>query len=233
MTRPLGRRITVIIPAHNEEDRIAATIQAVQGIEGVEEIVVIDDGSTDDTACVATASGATSVLRHGRNRGKGEAMKTGLAVASCDILLYVDADLGVSACEADRLLDPILEGRADVALATFPSTAGGGVGLAVGLARWGIHRLTGVRLSAPLSGQRAMSRAVAESIGSFAPGYSVETAMTIDLLRAGYRIEEVQTGMTHRTTGRDLHGFRHRGQQFLHIARALLSRAFDGGRMPR
>ena len=160
-------------------------------------------------------------------------MSSGLSAAGCDFLLYIDGDLGATASEANRLLEPVFEGRADVTLARFPSASVSGAGLAVGLACWGIRRLTGTRLTAPLSGQRAMSRDVAESVGPFASGYSVETAMTIDLLRKGLRIVEVQTSMTHRATGRDFPGFRHRGRQFLHVARALLSRAVSGQRMRR
>ncbi|WP_406284716.1 glycosyltransferase [Embleya sp. NBC_00896] len=92
----------VVIPAHDEEQRVSATVEAARSIAGVDLVVVVDDGSTDDTAGLARAAGAV-VARHGRNRGKAGAMETGAAVvAAVDVregrsrprhLLFLDADL--------------------------------------------------------------------------------------------------------------------------------------------
>jgi glycosyltransferase involved in cell wall biosynthesis len=192
----------------------------------VDEVIVVDDGSTDDTAERAEAAGATAVLRAGRNEGKGAAMNRGWKASRGEVLLFLDGDLGSSAAEAEQLLPPVLNGEADVTLAIFPpSGKKGGMGTALKLARWGVRRMTGRTVTAPLSGQRAMRREVAERLGGFSPGYSVETGMTIDLLRAGFRLTEVPTRMTHKVTGRDAAGFRHRGRQLLHIAVLLLKKS--------
>ncbi len=214
--------ISALIPAYNEADRIAATIAAVREIAAVGEIVVVDDGSTDDTARRAEAAGADVVFRQ-KNSGKGHALNVALSLASGDVLLLLDADLGGSACEAEKLLPPVLSGEADMTIATFPVVPGkgGGMGLVVRLARWGIEELAGRRMAAPLSGQRAVRREVVEACGGFAEGWGAEIALTVEALRRGYRVLEVPTEMTHRVTGRDAASVWHRASQFLAAVRVL------------
>ncbi len=219
-------RASLLIPAFNEEDRIAETLQAACGLRGVSEIIVIDDGSTDRTAEAAASAGAARVLRLPRNRGKGAALDAGLREATGRFILMLDADLGGSASLAQPLLDPVLEGRADMTVAVFPELrsqrGGGGFGLALRLARWGIRLLTGAELAAPLSGQRALDRRIVETMGGFGRGFGVETALSGWAAAGGWKVLEVPLEMSHRRTGRDLRGFLHRGRQLLHIARALL-----------
>ena len=82
------------------------------------------------------------------------------------------------------------------------------------------------RAEAPLSGQRALTAACLAAVRPLAGGFGVETAMTIDAVRAGFRVVEIPVaGLTHRATGRTLRGFLHRGRQGLHIARASMLRA--------
>lgn len=214
--------ISALIPARNESDRILATLKAVRRIEGVREIVVIDDGSTDDTGSLASEAGAR-VVRLPVNRGKGAALTAGLQAAAGDVLLLLDADLGATAAEAGCLLAPVTAGQADLAIATFPRVAGrgGGVGLVVGLARRGIRDATGREMEAPLSGQRALRREVLQSVLPLPSGFGVEVAMTIGALRGGYRVVEVPTTMTHRVTGRTPRAILHRARQYAAVAAAL------------
>ena len=220
------RRASVLIPAFNEEDRIAATVRAVSGLRGVSEVIVIDDGSTDKTAGSAAEAGPARVLSLPRNRGKGAALDAGLREAREPVILMLDGDLGESAAHAQPLLDSVLAGQADMAVAVFPELVsrdgGGGLGLALRLARWGIRVLTGVSFLAPLSGQRALDRRIVESMGGFGGGFGVETALSGWAAAGGWRVVEVSLPMSHRRTGRDLRGFLHRGRQLVHIARALL-----------
>ncbi len=111
-----------------------------------------------------------------------------------------------------------------MAIATFPPPAGkAGFGLVKNLARWGIGRLGGeFEASAPLSGQRALTRACLATVRPFSAGYGVEVGLTVRALRAGFRLVEVPTTMSHAATGRDLQGFIHRGRQLVHVALALL-----------
>ena len=215
--------IAVLIPAHDEADKIAATVRAALSIEGVTRVVVIDDGSEDDTDHLAEGAGA-KVVRMAGNAGKGGALEAGAKrVENADILLLLDADLGETASQAALLLAPILAGDADMTIAAFPLPTGkAGFGLVLRLARWGIHRYGGeFGATAPLSGQRAVTRECLEKVRPFAAGYGVEVALTIRALRQGFRLVEVPTTMAHSATGRDLNGFVHRGRQFVHVALAL------------
>lgn len=226
--------VTVLVPAHDEAARIGATVTAALGIGGVTRVLVIDDASADATSDLAAAAGA-EVLRLPSNVGKGAALDAGLARvrANADVLMMLDGDLGASAAQGALLLEPVLSGQAAMSVATFPRPAGkAGFGLVKGLARLGIHALGGLAgrsfaATAPLSGQRAMTRACWERVTPFAFGYGVEVALTVRALRSGMTVVEVPTTMSHDATGRDAAGFAHRGRQFLHVARALVRLALE------
>lgn len=223
--------VCALVPAHDEAERIASTVQTLRSIEMIDEVLVIDDGSSDATASIAEAAGAR-VERLARNRGKGAALRAGLARTDADVVVLIDADLQDTAAVAGPLLEPVLAGAADMTIARPPEGAPSGFGLVEGLSRWGIRRLTGAEMRRPLSGQRAMRREIAATLG-FADGFGVETALTIDALRAGFRVLEVPYPITHARTGRDLPGFAHRARQGLDVARVLTVRAFRSQRRAR
>jgi glycosyltransferase involved in cell wall biosynthesis len=226
--------VAVIIAARNEADRIAATVAAAAGLAGVGLVVVVDDGSQDATAVVAQRAGA-AVMRHPANRGKGAAMETGAeAVRLVDQrehrerprhLLFLDADLADTAGQAGPLMDPVTAGTADMTIAVFAATVKlGGHGLVVGLSGAGIRRATGWQPRQPLNGQRCLTRAAFEAARPLAHGWGVETALTIDLLRQGLRITEVEVDLAHRATGTGLRAQLHRAHQLTDVARALAAR---------
>ena len=103
----IDQRVAVVIPAKDEEDRIAATIRAARAIPNVDLVIVVDDGSEDDTQNAARAAGAT-VIRHSVNRGKASAMETGASVAAMRdtvgrpsrLLLFIDAVLFTRPCRS-------------------------------------------------------------------------------------------------------------------------------------
>jgi hypothetical protein len=221
--------VAVLIPAHNEADRIADTVRASGTIPGVTRIVVVDDGSVDDTSSMAESAGA-KVVRIWNNVGKGAALEAGaMRIENADIVLLLDGDLGSTAAQGAMLLEPLLAGEADMAVAAFPRPTGkAGFGLVKGMARWGIRTMGGgLETTAPLSGQRALTRECFMAVRPFATGYGVEVALTVRARRAGLRVVEVPTTMTHSATGRDVHGFIHRGRQFVHVALALLRLSFE------
>ena len=221
--------VVALIPAHNEDQLVGATIRGIRAAGGVDRIVVIDDGSEDATAASARDAGA-EVIRLDLNAGKGGALQAGLDAVSeqANVLVLLDADLGRSAEHVRALLDPVLDGSADMTVALLPRPAGsGGFGLVKGLARLGIAVLTGFRATAPLSGQRALSRKAWVVATPFARGYGVEVALTVRACRAGLRVVEVPTTMSHATTGRDLSGFAHRGRQFAAVLAALIRLALE------
>jgi glycosyltransferase involved in cell wall biosynthesis len=216
----------VVIPAKNEAARMAETVTAARAIAGVALVVVVDDGSADGTARVAAAAGAT-VVRHRRNRGKAAAMTTGAAAVEDRALhlLFLDADLRDTARHGAILLAPLRDGTADAVVATLPRAPdAGGHGFVVRLARDGIERATGWAPAQPLSGQRALTRAAFEAASPLAGGFGVETGMTIDLLRAGFRVVEVEAPMAHRVTGRGWRDQAHRARQYRDVRKALRRR---------
>ncbi|HEX2954238.1 MAG TPA: glycosyltransferase family 2 protein [Bacillota bacterium] len=214
--------ISVLVPALNEESRIYQTVTSILQDNRIHEVIVIDDGSMDNTSAEAERAGA-KVVRTPKNLGKGGALNLGLQNIQGDIILMLDADLGASAKEGCKLLDPILQNKADLTIGRFPpAKKKGGFGFVIGLARKGVRAMTGLDLQAPLSGQRAMRRAVMDALGRFESGFGVEVGMIIDLARKGYIIREVPVQMTHAETGRDIAGFLHRGRQFIDVLRVLL-----------
>ena len=231
---PAPDEVAVVIPARNEADRIQATVTAATGLSAVALVVVVDDGSKDGTAAVARQAGAV-VTRHARNRGKGAAMETGAeAVRLLDQrehrdrprhLLFLDADLAGTAALAGPLIDPVLAGKADMTIAVFTTAVKlGGHGLVVGLSGAGIRRATGWQPAQPLNGQRCLTRAAFEAARPLARGWGVETGLTIDLLRKGWRVTEVEVELAHRATGTGMRAQLHRAHQLIDVARALAAR---------
>jgi hypothetical protein len=228
--------VAVVIPARNESDRIQATVVGAASLPGADLVIVVDDGSSDGTAGLASGAGAT-VLRHHRRRGKGAAMETGAEAvrmleaadappgARARHLLFLDADLGDTAAGAGPLTEPVRAGEADMTIAVFTQRVRqGGHGLVVALSGAGIERATGWRPAQPLNGQRCLTRAAFEVARPLAAGFGVETALTIDLLRAGMRVTEVEVPLAHRATGNDWASQVHRARQFAEVARALAAR---------
>ncbi|MBG0827064.1 glycosyltransferase [Planomonospora sp. ID67723] len=222
----------MIIPAKDEADRIGTTVTAALALSGVDLVVVVDDGSADRTGHVARAAGAR-VVRHSHNRGKAAAMESGAEVVRLldgegenpRHLLFLDADLGRTAHTAEPLIEPVRAGEADMTIAVFATRVKlGGHGFVVRLAREGIERATGWAPAQPLNGQRCLTRAAFEAARPLARGFGVETGLTIDLIRKGFRVREVEVEMAHRATGTDWRAQIHRARQFRDVGRALLAR---------
>jgi hypothetical protein len=213
-----------LVPAKDRADSIGDTVTALLGLAAIDGVVVVDDGSTDATTEEATAAGA-SVVRLPRNRGKGGAIAAGIAAApDADVYVLVDADVGRTAGLVDALVAPVRAGDADLTIAVLPSAGRrGGFGNVRRLAASGIRRASGFEARAPLSGQRAVRGPLLRSL-PLADRFGLETAMTIDAVRAGARVLEVEVAMDHRHTGRRFSGFRHRAGQGLDILRALWPR---------
>ena len=264
LTAHRPERVAVVIPAKNEAERIEATIVAAREIQGVDLVVVVDDGSTDATSAVAMGADAL-VVRHKTNRGKAAAMATGAQMVAIRedaeradggagfseelhaeprspghtgplpvidgkdrtprALLFVDADMESSVTTAQPLVDAVLGEGVDMAIALLPPQAGaGGMGIVVGTARRGILRATGWEATQPLSGTRCITRETWEACQPLAPGWGVETSLTIDALTGGFWVKEIETSLAHRATGKDLRGQLHRAAQLRDVVRALARR---------
>lgn len=117
--------ISIVIPAYNESERLVAPLRTllkfVENSERSIEVIVVDDGSSDNTSDVARRIAAdkpeapVNTIRYEQNRGKGFAVKTGLMAAKADIALISDADLSTPIEEMAKLVDPIRNGEFDVA----------------------------------------------------------------------------------------------------------------------
>lgn len=217
--------VAVIIPAYNEAERITATVQAALAIAGVERVVVVDDGSTDNTAKIAKRAGA-EVISKPHKRGKGAAMGSGVAYLRKSaqpgadyLLLFVDGDLGASASACEVLIEPVASGRCSMSIAVPPAFKGaGGHGFVLGTARKAISEATGWEPQAPLSGQRCMNSFVFEACkNQLSRGWGVETWLSVKALEAGFTVLEVPCSITHRVSVNNLAGRLHRLEQFRQV----------------
>ena len=196
-------RIAAVIPAFNEEVAIGSV--ALLTGEHVDEVIVVDDGSSDRTAHVAEMAGAR-VIRHHKNMGKGAALKTGFEAADADIVVTLDADGQHNPAEIPKLVEPILRGEADVVNGSrylhgrdentprYRRVGQRILDRATNIA-------TGLEITDTQSGFRAFS---AESIPHFKfrdPGFVVESEMLSDAAEAGLRIVEVEVGVRYDVDG--------------------------------
>jgi glycosyltransferase involved in cell wall biosynthesis len=218
----------VIAAARNEADRIGATLDALAAALPGARLYVADDASDDGTPEVAMQHGAW-VIRRQRSHGKGGNVTAAAEAALDDIdpgavVLLCDSDLGASAGELAALVEAVERGDCDLAVAAFARREGGGFGIAVGYAQRKIEELSGFHAKAPISGQRAMRADVLRDVLPFAAGFGMETGMTIDAIRAGHRVKEIELPLEHRATHRTIGGFVHRGRQLRDFMKAVRER---------
>jgi glycosyltransferase involved in cell wall biosynthesis len=231
-SRSAADGLAAIVAAHNEAARIGATVKALRESFPMAAIWVADDASGDGTAELAMAAGAQIVSR-GKPHGKGANM-TAAAQAALSaeppprLVLLCDGDLGASAGRLGPLVAAVEDGEADLAVASFARRAGGGFGLGLSFARWAIRRLCGAEAAAPISGQRALRVEALQATLPFAAGFGMEIGITVDAVRAGYRLREYELDLEHRATGRTFAGFVHRGRQLWDFVRVFASRARAG-----
>jgi hypothetical protein len=140
------------------------------------------------------------------------------------VVLLCDGDLGESARRLGPLVELVRGGEADLAIAGFKTKVGGGFGLTLAFARWAIRRRCGLEAGAALSGQRAARAGALAGLLPFAAGYGMEVGMTIDAVRGGWHVAEIELELAHRATGRTPAGFAHRARQLRDIARASWQR---------
>lgn len=193
------QRVAAVIPAHNVGRDVASTVRACRAIPGVDLLIVVDDGSKDNTAASARAAGAV-VIRHSVPRGRASAIETGVKVAAMRdradwperLLLILNADLGDSAVEATALVEAVISGEADVACAV-PALADSRIpkSKSRALARAVIRRATGWEPTSPLAPVRCATREAIQRAMPFMSGYGLEIAMTIDVLVAGLSMVEI------------------------------------------
>ncbi len=223
-------RIVVVIPAYNEEDTIVATLNSLLKIDLIDEIVVVDDGSTDNTLeKIRNMDIDIKTIAFNKNYGKGYAIRTAIKMIDFDYLVLLDADLGESSSDVKKLIYPVLEDQADLTIAKFHSpTKKGGIGLVKLLSKYGVFLMTKKKINTVLSGQRVYRKEVIEDITYIPNNFGIEVAMTVGALKKDYIIKEINVSMTHRETGRNISGFIHRGKQFIDIFKTLFTIIYRG-----
>lgn len=214
-------RVSIVIPAFNEEQRLADTIKAARNLPYPHEIICVNDGSLDNTGKIAEQF-ADVCIHLPTNCGKGEALQTGWKQAKGMYILSLDADLTETAAEAHVLLKPVMNKQADLTISKIASRGNGGRGLVKQRAQKAIHKHTGVWLESPLSGQRAFQRRWLRLLLS-RPYYrfGIETMMCLHMIKGGAKLLEIETTMAHREMGRSVTGMLHRMKQWMHIEKQL------------
>jgi len=179
-------KVAAIIPAYNEESRIAAVLRTLTDAAAVDEVIVVNDGSTDGTAQAAQAIPGVQVVTLPRNKGKGGAMREGATRTQADVLLFFDADLiGLTPRHVQDLLAPVCSGEATMSMGIFK-----GGRLWTDMAQF---------FAPAITGQRAIRRDVFLHIPDLeAVGYGIELAINDYVHRQGLvRRDITLRGVTH------------------------------------
>jgi len=181
----MDKGVTVVIPAYNEESTVAQVVSVAARVPEVYEVIVVSDGSTDQTAAQARAAGAR-VIQLPQNRGKGGAMQAGAQACQSEFILFLDADLlGLTQEHVQGLIQPLLRGEAEMTLGIF----------ATGRAATDLAQI----VAPGLSGQRGMRRETLRQIDDLdGSGFGVELVLNRYAEAHNLRVREVElTGMTH------------------------------------
>jgi len=179
MKEKADQRVVAIIPAYNEEERIAIVLEAIEGTGLIDEIVVVNDGSNDRTAEVVKKFPKVILINKEQNRGKGSALMAGIESTNGDILVFIDADLiGFTSEHIESLVRPLLRDK-DLVM-TVGKFAGGRL-------RTDLSQ----SLIPSISGQRALRRSFLDGIDFSHTGFGVEIALTKHAKEQKAKVEEV------------------------------------------
>jgi glycosyltransferase involved in cell wall biosynthesis len=192
-------QLTLVVPVFDEQGTVLEVIDRLHALPFSKQIVVVDDGSTDGTAArLATVDHPdVQVISHARNLGKGAALRTGFAVARGHIVAVQDADLEYDPVDLPALMQPILDGKADV---VYGSRLSGGRPQRVFLF-WHLlgnrllSLLTNVLFNTTLSdmetGYKVMRREVLDGIRLRSDDFTVEPELTAKILKGRWRVYEL------------------------------------------
>ncbi|MGZ7134452.1 MAG: glycosyltransferase [Methanobacterium sp.] len=216
--------VSIVIPAYNESSSVGNIIKIVKKLDIVNEVIVVDDGSTDDTAAIAEKEGAI-VIKHATNSGKGAALNTGFKNSKGDIVAFIDADLkNLTSDQVVKIIEPILDGKADITKTKFKRKAGRVTELtAKPLLKFFFPELN---YEQPLSGQFAALRSFLNKI-KFEEDYGVDVGIVLDADVRGVRIREVDIGkIEHKHS--PIKGLNIMANQ---VVRTIVDRAIEYGRV--
>lgn len=216
--------VSIIIPAYNESKTVENVINVSKSPNYVNEVIVVDDGSSDNTAEVAERAGAV-VIKHSTNLGKGAALKTGLKRSNGDIVAFIDADLyNLTSDKIEKIIKPILEGKADITKTKFKRKAGRVTELtAKPLLNFFFPEL---KFDQPLSGQFAAKKTFLNKI-KFEEDYGVDVGIVLDADVRGMKIKEVDIGKIEHSHS-PIQGLNKMANE---VVRTIVDRAMEYGRI--
>ncbi len=222
----INKNLTVdaIVPAYNEEESVAQVINVIKELDYIDNVIVVNDGSSDNTEAVATDAGA-KVITHQTNKGKGAAIKTGVNVSDADVVAFIDGDIkNLSTKKVDCFIRPILEGNADITKTKFARESGRVTELtAKPLLKFFFPE---VDYEQPLSGQFAAKRSILKKM-EFEEDYGVDVGIVLDAEVRGIKIFEVDIGEIKHDMSplSDLH------EMANEVVRSIIIRAMTYGRV--
>lgn len=210
-----NHKVCVIIPAFNEKDRISSVLEVVLKVPIIDEVIVVDDGSTDGTFDVASRYSSVRVIKREQNGGKGAAMQTGIESTDADIIAFIDADLvGMKPYHIESLISPLLQDE-DLMMT--------------------VGKFTGGRLSTDLaqaivpviSGQRAVRKQFFEGLSDLgSTGYGVEIAITKHAKQNDFKVVEIELPELTQVMKEEkmgiIAGFKNRMKMYADIAKQLV-----------
>lgn len=200
--------ISVIVPVYNEEETIGEVLSRLFSLKNrlPLEIVVIDDGSKDNTIKVIKNYPKIILIQHEKNFGKGAAIKTGMNKGTGEIVIIQDADLEYFPEDIPRIIKPIVDGKADV---VFGSRF---LGKIEGMSHFHFmgNKILSIiaqilykcNITDIMTGYKAMTRKVVNNLNIKETGFEVEIEMTCNILKKDYRLIEVPIRYKYRTYGK-------------------------------
>ncbi|MCQ2978007.1 MAG: glycosyltransferase [archaeon] len=217
-------KITIIIPAYNEESTVGEVVKTAKKLSYVSEIIVVNDGSGDNTEEEAKNAGAI-VINHKTNQGKGSAIETGVKHATGDILAFIDADISnLTSKKIDVMIKPIIEHKADITKTKF-SRESGRVTELTAKPLLGLF-FPEVNFEQPLSGQFAGRRTALNKV-KFEKDYGVDVGIVLDADVHGIKIEEVDIG----SIEHDMSPLSSLNEMANEVVRTIIDRAINYGRV--
>ncbi len=201
-------KISVVIPVYNEVKTVDEIVSRVQAVELEKEIIIVDDGSTDGTQELLKEIGEPKenlkVLYHNRNQGKGAALRTGFDAVTGDVVIIQDSDLEYDPREYKKLLEPILDGRADV---VYGSRFLGGPHRVLFFWHYVGNKfitllsnaLTNLNLTDMETGYKVFRRQILKDITLKSNRFGFEPEFTVKVAKKGFRIYEVPISYSGRT----------------------------------
>ena len=211
-------KVTVIIPAHNEEKTVTQVIDKINESVIDTEIIVVNNCSTDNTGEVAKAKNVKVV--NCSKKGKGFAMQCGLKHASCDLIAFIDGDLGIYNNDIVRdMIEPIMEKNIDFTKSAF-TREGGRVTELVAKPLLQLLFTEIAKFEQPLSGIIAGKKSIFDQI-EFEKDYGVDIGILIDVIQLGGKVEEVYIGRIDNNS----QSWRSLSLMAKEVAKAILKRA--------